>query len=457
MLCMTDRRPLGMFAVFFLGALPACTQPVANAWAVDAAASSDGAGSDGDNADGVSGHDATADGAGRADASDAASQLADTQSAQGTAADAATSPTASIADGGGADAEPDADAKPVDAVSDTVSDSVPPDNLAPDNLAPDNVAPDAGSGASGSGDAKLADTKADVSADTVAPATYDPGACKKEGAEACGKGISGDPDMLYVCNLKLQWKPLQKCQQPCQTMPNGVPDRCPEDLEVPASLVTTLDVKPYVEQSCKPTTYKDWPYAAAKCTYSQYGITTTVTTATPPAATVAAWIVDAAAFMPAVWALRYLDPPTYNKALKAVANAVLLQSSRIFPLEGGIIEAMIGTSAQVYNFYHGVTQGCSSGCYCRINSLQKENWCAYQQFLGKQAYNACIANLGATGLTVAWGDQCLTNHVNAWKTTVNQHFRAKSHQFQQSIKTKCPNSLVCLPDEVLAALQQALQ
>ena len=303
-------------------------------------------------------------------------------------------------------------------------------------------------------DASASDAKADSGPDIAPP--VEPGACKKPGMEACGKTIAGETAVLYVCKNNLMWKPLQTCQKPCQPMPEGVPDRCPEDLEVPGSLVTKLDVKPYVEQSCKPTTYKAWPYAAQKCTYSMLGLTTTVTTATPPPETVAAWIVDAAAFMPAVWALRYRDANVYKKALKVVADGVLMQSSRVFPLEGGVIEQMSGMAApSVFNFYHGITQNCTTGCYCRINSLQKQSWCSYKQFLGKQSYTACMGELGSSGLTAAWAEQCLGNHINAWNATVNQHFRAKAHQFQQSIKDTCSTAVSCTPDEVLTALEKA--
>lgn len=331
------------------------------------------------------------------------------------------------------------------------------DSAATDAAGPADTADStAGNGKDSAGDSS-SDAPSDTPGDTGGPPA-DPGACKKPGAEACGKVIGGAPSILYVCTAKLQWKPLQTCQQPCQLMPEGVPDRCPEDLEVPGSLVTALSAKPYVEQSCKPTSYKGWPYAAQKCTYSMGGLTTTVTTATPAPEVVAAWIVDSAAFMPAVWALRYRDAAAYKKALKLVAAAVLAQSSRIFPLEGGIIEQMSGmASASVFDFYHGITQNCTTGCYCRINSLQKQGWCSYQQFLGAQTYNTCMTALGATGLTPAWAQQCLGNHIDAWKSTVNQHFRAKAHQYQQSIKGDCANSLACTPDEVVAALQGALQ
>ncbi len=337
------------------------------------------------------------------------------------------------------------------------SDAAPADTAPVDTTPADTAAVDTAPADAGPADAAPADGKTDSSNDGTA-APLDLGACKKPGLEACGKTIGGESTGLYVCSAKLQWKLLQTCQKPCQAMPEGVPDRCPEDLEVPGSLVTKLDVAPYVEQNCKATTYKGWPYAAQKCTYSMAGLTTSVTTATPPPATVAAWIVDSAVFMPAVWALRYRDPDAYKKALKLIAEAVLLQSSRVFPLEGGIIEQMSGmSSAAVFGFYHGITQNCTTGCYCRINSLQKQGWCNYQQFLGKQTYNACMSNLGSSGLTAAWAEQCLGNHIDAWKSSANQHFRAKAHQFQQGIKGSCANAFACSPDQVLAALQGVLQ
>ncbi|MBM4345833.1 MAG: hypothetical protein FJ100_20875 [Deltaproteobacteria bacterium] len=350
----------------------------------------------------------------------------------------------------------DAQAMDAQAMDAQAMDAQAMDTQALDTQALDAQALDAQAKDSLGVDTSTADAKTDASTDG-APVVYDPGPCKKKGSEACGKGISGDPAVLYVCNAKLKWEPLQTCEQACEIMSDGVPDRCVEDLVPFGSLVTYLDVTPYVEQNCKATTFPDWPYAAKECTYQSLGLTTTVKVANPSADKVAEWIVDSAAFMPAVWSLRYRDPPSYKKALKAVANGVLGASSRIFPLQGGIIEQMSGmASPVVFNFYHGVTQGCSTGCYCRINSMSKSTWCAYQAFLGKQTYDACLTKIGPTGLTQAWGDRCFNNHVDSWKSHVNHHFRAVAHQYHQTIKGYCATAVSCSPTETLAALAEAM-
>ncbi len=321
--------------------------------------------------------------------------------------------------------------------------------------AADAGAADAGLADAGPTDAAKADTasKPDATAADVAP--FAPGPCKKEGGESCGKPLGGDADDLYVCKNS-NWKLLATCQKGCQGMPDGVPDRCVEDLEVPGSLVNLLDVKPYVEQSCSSTTHPDWPFAAKKCTYTSGGITATVITATPSAEKVAAWIVDSAAFIPALWSLRYLDPPSYKEGLKMIGTAVLGQSSRIFPIEGVILENMSGNGWEKYPFVHGVSDGCSSGCYCRINSLHRSEWCDYQGWLGKQTEADCLKKVGTSGLTKGWGDQCLSNHVAAWDDKLNHHFRAKARTVHKYVVLECATAVSCSPSKVLARMEKAL-
>ncbi len=340
------------------------------------------------------------------------------------------------------DATPKVDAAPkVDVASDAMADTASGVGL-------DAAGPDTQSGS---------DTKsggADLGSTGGAPPA-DAGPCQKEGAESCGKPLGVAPDALYVCKAG-KWKLFQVCQASCEAMPQGVPDRCLEDLAVPDSLVKTLSVKPYVEQACAPVTHPDWPYAAKKCTYTLGGKTATVITATPSAQKVGAWIVDSAAFVPALWSLRYVAPQAYKSGLQKIALAVLGQSSRIFPIAGGVLENMDGSGWVNYAFYHGVSVGCSSGCFCRINSLHRTEWCAYQAFLGDQTVSACLAQVGNSGLTKAWGDQCLDNHIEAWKSSYNHHFRAKARAVHKAVAAECATALACAPDKVLALIDKAL-
>lgn len=303
------------------------------------------------------------------------------------------------------------------------------------------------------GEIGVHDATPDVPIDSAVDAWSDasdggPIACKNEGGQACAKG--GDPAGLYTC-AGGSWRLLRTCDV-CETMPDGVPDRCRSDLVVPKSLVDALDVTPYVEGSCVPATFAGWPYEARTCTYSAGGITTKVTVANPKPARVAAWIVDSSTFIPRLWALRTLAPAQYEAGLKVIAAGMLAQSSRIFPLQGGIIENM-GSGYVNYPFYKGVTEGCSSGCYCRINSLHRTEWCAYVALLGSKGYDACIAEVGASGLTAAWGDRCLQNHVDAWTATSNAHFRAKAHRANKAVAAACPTASACTPAEVVAAMK----
>ncbi len=299
------------------------------------------------------------------------------------------------------------------------------------------------------------DTCADGESCATCPedCSCDPGPCASEGGRSCGgNGIEGDPHTLYVC-AGGEWIVDHACAGPCEPMPSGVPDRCPSDLIVPQSLVDAIDAKPYVEVDCQPGSYAGWPYDAKKCTYTAGGITTNVTVANPSPDRVAAWIVDASTWIPTLWNLKWESPSDYEEGLIVIGTAMMMQSSRIFPLHGGIIENM-GSGYEVYPFDKGVTEGCSSGCYCRINSLHRTEWCGYQEFMGVQSSSDCLDEMGTSGLTAAWGDQCLQNHVDAWTSSSNEHFRAKAWKANQTVRATCSTYGSCTPAEVVAAVQK---
>jgi len=336
---------------------------------------------------------------------------------------------------GQADAQPGVDAS-IEASSDASPDASP------------EASPEAGASDATSSEGGGADATPD------SPADANPGPCTSPGGRSCGdNGIGGDPSTLYICTNG-EWVVDHDCDGACEPMPAGVPDRCPSDLTVPQSLIGVVDEKPYVEQDCQSGSYAGWPYDAKECTYTAGGITTSVTVANPDPARVGAWIVDASTYIPTLWALKWSSPADYEAGLAVIGTAMMMQSSRIFPLHGGIIENMGGGYVN-YQFDKGVTASCSSGCYCRINSLHRTEWCGYQEYLGVKSYDACIAEVGASGFTAGWGQRCLQNHIDAWTATKNDHFRAKVWKANQTVKGICPSYDACTPAQVVEAVKQA--
>ena len=309
------------------------------------------------------------------------------------------------------------------------------------------VEPDAGTaGTCGDGTCGAGESCADCPADCGT-------CCNNTGGLSCGgNGISGSPGVLYRCN-GTRYVPHEACTGPCVALPPGVPDRCPLGAP-PAALVTQLSVKPYVEGSCQATTWSGWPHAARRCSYSASGKSTTVTVANPPPDVVAKWVVDASAFIRRLRALRDSHPSEWEQGLAAMAQHMLLQSSRIFPLEGGIIEDM-GGGAVVYPFLKGITQGCSSGCYCRINSLHRTTYCKWREAMGGETEAACLGRVGTSGLTQGWADQCLGNHARAWTQDWNEHFRALAWSAGKSVSAACPTATSCTPAQVVTEVRRA--
>jgi hypothetical protein len=67
-----------------------------------------------------------------------------------------------------------------------------------------------------------------------------------------------------------------------------------------------------------------------------------------------------------------------------------------------------------------------------------------------------MAKVGYAGLTKGWGDQCLQNHIDAWKSTVNQHFRAKARYVHKAVAAQCATSVACSPSKILSILDKEL-
>ncbi len=220
------------------------------------------------------------------------------------------------------------------------------------------------------------------------------------------------------------------------------------ELDVPPSLVETLSVKPYVEGSCTKTTYPGWPHEAQRCTYRN-GLVVVV--ANPPPERVARWIVEASKLIPALDGLQKRDPSSWQKGLEIIALHTLGQSSRIFPLDGEIWE-----NGEVYQFDRGVTSTCSTGCYCRVNSTSRPQWCKYAAEVLKSGDEAtCLTKMGTKKLTTAWLSHCFDNHVAAWSTDANAHYRAMAWNANLTIAPKFPDPSKAASADVVAAVSAA--
>lgn len=228
-------------------------------------------------------------------------------------------------------------------------------------------------------------------------------------------------------------------------------DAGPEPLDVPASLVAALGGKTYVEGTCAATTYAGWPFEAQRCTYRN-GLVVTI--ANPPPERVARWIVDASRVITALDALRMRDRASWETGLRAIAAHTIGQSSRIFPLDGQVWE-----NGTAYRFERGVTRTCSSGCYCRINSTSRPQWCAYAvDVLGVEpTVDGCLAKYGQSTNTLAepWLAHCLANHIEAWNQDRNDHYRAQAFAANKLLVQKGLDPMTAAPTAVLAALDEA--
>lgn len=224
------------------------------------------------------------------------------------------------------------------------------------------------------------------------------------------------------------------------------------DVPPPASLVTALSVKPYVEDVCEPTTYPGWPYEALSCTYRS-GLQVTV--ADPPPDRVARWIVTASSQIDALESLRTTDPAGWEEGLVVIAKHTLGQSSRIFPLEGQVYE-----NGTAYKFERGVTKTCKSGCYCRINSTSRYQWCKYAGEVLGQDEQQCLVDSGQTTstLTESWLAKCLANHVASWTSSRNENYVAQAWNANVDVKTelaKVTEGGAPTKAQILAALKAA--
>ncbi|NUP12229.1 MAG: hypothetical protein HOW73_39790 [Polyangiaceae bacterium] len=225
-------------------------------------------------------------------------------------------------------------------------------------------------------------------------------------------------------------------------------------IEIPPEVLAVFEAKPYVEDKCEPAAAERLPAGARRCKYSTLGLDAEVTIANPPPETAARWIVDAADRAEPLAALKEADRAQYVRGLVAFARHVRLQSSRIFPIEGGIIEDM-GGGAKVYKFDRGVVTPCEKGnCRCRINSLSPNAYCRYRASVGDD-FDVCAKRFTGKDGDEAWRAHCLNNHVVALASDHNEHFRAKAHIVGEHVKKKCA-ARPCKPAEVVMLIEKEL-
>lgn len=191
---------------------------------------------------------------------------------------------------------------------------------------------------------------------------------------------------------------------------------------------TCLATKPYVEETCRDTTYNGWPYGAKSCTYGSPKGPLQVTVADPDAHVVSKWIGNATREVNWVAKLETEDHASFAEVKKILATDIMIQSGRIFPLSGYIGEDM-GTGYVAYHFTSGIADGCPTGephAFCRINSLTRGQLCHWRDHKNMETETHCKTRLGyAQGNTQAWYDECMQNHINSWYSEYNPHIVAK--------------------------------
>lgn len=280
------------------------------------------------------------------------------------------------------------------------------------------------------------------------------GACAVAGTKTCGGSDERTVGTLYRCENG-RWIVDQNCATSCQNaFPGG--DRCnPFVAEVPAAVLSVLSPRPYVEDKCTPADAPGFePGAAKRCKYSVLGLDAEVLVIDPPAERVAAWVMDAASYAPPLEALRETDPAAFADGARVIAKHVRLQSSRIFPYQGAIVEDL-GPGPKAFAFDRGVVTPCERGnCRCRINSLTPRSYCRWLE-RGGEDFDACVRKYEGAAGDAAWRDVCAANHARSLTRSYNDHFRAKALVIGRAVEQRCAVK-GCSPREVVHALGREL-
>ncbi|MBL8744228.1 MAG: hypothetical protein JNK04_24145 [Myxococcales bacterium] len=239
------------------------------------------------------------------------------------------------------------------------------------------------------------------------------------------------------------------------SLASEVPPREPPSAEgppIPSSLAPVVGRKPYVEERCVPAASPQFP-SAQRCKYEVMGIAAEVTIANPTPDRVAEWVVDAAAYVGPLKAIRESHPDAWLRGVTAFMTHIKQQSSRIFPLEGDIVEDL-GAGPKRFAFDRGVVTPCDRGnCRCRINSLTVGAYCRYRESRGDDRH-ACLDRYEGKDGDAAWRDACRDNHARALTQTFNEHFRARAWDVGRRIEERCKAG--CKPGEVVARLEKEL-
>ncbi len=226
---------------------------------------------------------------------------------------------------------------------------------------------------------------------------------------------------------------------------------------IPASLLKVLETQPYVEVACKPVEELGFS-DAKKCSYTAMGVEAEVVVANPSAETTARWLMDAARSCAPLESIRLSHPEAWERGVRAFARHLRLQSSRIFPLRGDIVEDL-GDGPHAFGFDRGVVTPCLKGsCRCRINSLTSSALCRFRASRGEDK-DACTKTLSEDE---AWRIQCVENHRSALSSGSNEHLHARAFLVGEAVKKKCdarvarPKGKACAPFEIVLLVEDEL-
>lgn len=228
---------------------------------------------------------------------------------------------------------------------------------------------------------------------------------------------------------------------------------------IPAALLRVLETNPYVEVDCVASPQEGFPEGAVKrCSYTAMGVKAEVVVANPEPELTARWFMDAARFCAPLEAFRTSDAAQWQRGVAAFAKHMRLQSSRIFPLSGAIVEDL-GDGPTAFEFDRGVVTPCAQGkCRCRINSLSSIALCRFREAQGASG-EACRKSLASDE---GWRDQCLRNHQQAFRSGENEHLRARAYLVGEAIEKKCrlkaerSKGKGCVPGEVVMLIEAEL-
>ena len=239
-------------------------------------------------------------------------------------------------------------------------------------------------------------------------------------------------------------------------------DRAPEGVAaepIPAALLRVLETNPYVEVDCVASPQEGFPEGAVKrCNYTAMGVKAEVVVANPEPELSARWFMDAARLCAPLEAFRTSDAAQWQRGVAAFAKHMRLQSSRIFPLSGAIVEDL-GDGPTAFEFDRGVVTPCAQGkCRCRINSLSSIALCRFREAQGASG-EACRKSLASDE---GWRDQCLRNHQQAFRSGENEHLRARAYLVGEAVEKKCrlkaerSKGKGCVPGEVVMLIEAEL-